>query len=238
MISMTNTNVCGIEVSEIVKQAQVIRAINSSKSASACYDPDAKVTMFRACIVAKVGGGSRLEQYERATKIMGIINPVIMYDSVTDWGKELERTWRQSVANHDKLKANQDNCYGFILVQDLRRIPLEARRLPGQKQLIQESELLFIYRRITAKILKRSRTEGRDYVILSRKYWDKISEDYHKTTGRRLNNHKLGRITTLLSDYGLISRNKRWKDGRQKANLYRLGEFNRFYGKVYKDITK
>lgn len=198
-----------------------------------CYDESPKRFIFNMVIVGINEGFT----FERVKKDFVKLDWNTLFGSpgARSWLKLLEIYWTKLEQN----KKYQGKAVLLLRMEKAvkRAIPESALVMEKQKQKLQYSELAFILKTITAKILKLAKESEYelDYCKLARKYFlvETFKKSYQEKTERRINKEKIARIVALLHEYGLIRMTHRRDSAtRYRRNMYHLTPLNPYWGRL------
>lgn len=221
-----------IKEEEIVQEESFKDRILSHKVLGYFYDEDPKKTILNICSYS-LQSDARLDfARQKASKLFQGMHFKHLYpESSVDWLEYYHKTIHKMQNTYVAPKYGE-RISKFIVEKDVRKIPQHLWVIPSKNQKIKEEEFVFILKTINFKILKNWNNKGRDYYTLPQNWFlnEKAKEKYHEQTKRRVNRHKISRITELLFEYKLIIKYQPWdkKTNKIRPIVYKFGDEN-FY---------
>lgn len=206
--------------------------ILNHKVLSYFYNDDPKKTILNICSYS-LQSDPRLDiARQKANRLFSGMHFDHLYDKGSiDWLEYFNKTIYKMQDKYVPPK-NGERISKFIAQKDVCKIPQHLWIIPSKNQKIKEEEFVFILKVINFKILKNWNEKGRDFYTLPQNWFlnEKAKENYYKTTKRRVNRHKISRITELLFEYKLIIKYQPWdkKTNKIKPIVYKFGDEN-FY---------
>lgn len=220
-----NNTLCGISVKDLVKQSEQIRIINNDSFLAGCYNSSTKRFIFN--LITTYLNHAAEPVYKDFLARIKDIDFAFLFHGVPE-----TETWEQYIARQCKKLMSKKKHTSLVnrskLISLLEKsIPAAEMQIANQQQKISYDEISVILKIITNKILRNNKKLGSDYAILARSYFTcQAAKDYYKKITRRtINNHKLGRIMSLLTTYGFIVKDIRFDFDLKtfKPNSYKLG---------------
>ena len=210
-------------------RGRALRSVNKSKTLSVLFDPDSSErTLRNACIWIlnyMDGDDRKARAFVNALDLNALFHP-------DDWYDRFWRMFCNMKRKFVKVKPNEELVLSFVLRKAIKGlIPASEWRMSAKNQKIVIEELIYVCKTITGKILRRWNRERCDSAVLAHAYFHSpgYAAAYKKATRRSVgrSNHKIGRITDLLDQYGLLVKiARRDEANRQRASIYRMGSMN------------
>ena len=221
-----------IKQEEIVEEESFKDRILSHKVLSYFYDSDPKKTILNICSYSLQSDPKLDFARQKAMKLFKGMHFRHLYgESPIDWLEYFNKTMHKMQNTYVAPKYGE-RISNFIVQKDVRKVPQNLWTIPSKNQKIKEEEFIFILKTINFKILKNWNNKGRDYYTLPQNWFlnEKAKEKYHEQTKRRVNRHKISRITELLFEYKLIIKYQPWdkKTNKIRPIVYKFGDEN-FY---------
>lgn len=219
-------------ISEEVFEESFKDRILRHKVLSYFYDDDPKKTILNICSYS-LQSDLRLDfAKQKATRLFNGMKFDNLYDNKSlDWSEYFNKTINKMKNKYVPPK-NGERISKFIVIKDVNKIPKHLWVIPSKNQNIKEEEFIFILKVINFKILKNWNENGKDFYTLPQNWFlnQKAKENYYKTTKRKVNRHKISKITELLFEYKLIVKYQPWdkKTNKIKPIVYKFGDEN-FY---------
>jgi len=168
---------------------------------------------------------------QKAYKLFDGMRFDALYEKDNDWKTEFRETFFKMQSRYISPK-NGERISNFIVETDVQKVPEHLWTIPSKNQKIKQAEFVFILKTLNFKILKNWQTNRRDFYTLPQNWFlNKFAkEKYYETTKRRVNRHKISKITELLFEYKIIIKNQPWdhKTNKIKPIMYKFGDEN-FY---------
>lgn len=221
-----------IKIEENLQEESFKDRILSHKVLSYFYDDDPKKTILNICSYS-LQSDSRLDfARQKATKLYHGMHFKHLYgENAVDWLEYFNKTMYKMQSTYVVPKYGE-RISTFIVEKDVRKVPQHLWTIPSKNQKIKEEEFIFILKTLNFKILKNWSNKGRDYYTLPQNWFlnEKAKAKYHEQTKRRVNRHKISRITELLFEYKLIIKYQPWdkKTNKIRPIVYKFGDEN-FY---------
>ena len=216
-----------------------IRRIQNSES-KYLYREDPKKTIKNICVYC-------LHRFEHqsafeARRMFRNFKFDLLYEN-GQWETLFDETLEQLQKKFDPSRRQRHKIFSCVLeyelmqeIPDSQLSPDTNPELSTLKQTLKYSELVYVLRTITQKIISKFSLTDERCAILSNRYFlgEEFKANYKKAAGRRINGRKLSVITELLFKYHFIVKTKvKRDDARWKCNQFSLGQRN-----YYKDLAK
>lgn len=221
-----------LEISTQEKTEEFKDRITSHPVLSYFYNESPKKTVLNICSYS-LQSDVRIDfAKEKAEKLYENMRFNLLYPhSKADWDEAFKNMFKRMQSNFKPLKEGE-RIVSFIVEKDVEKVPERLWTVPSKNQKIKKEEFVFILKTLDYKILKNWNTKRKDHYMLPQNWF--LNEDakkkYHEITGRKVNRHKISRITELLFEYKLIIKYQPWdkKTNKMRPIVYKLGDEN-FY---------
>lgn len=221
-----------IKPQKIIEEQSFKDRILAHKVLNYFYNDDPKKTILNICSYS-LQSDIKLEiARQKAIKLFKGMHFKHLYpETDIDWREYFNKTFYKMQNTYVAPKYGE-RISSFIVEKDVRKVPKHFWTIPSKNQKIKEEEFVFILKTINFKILKNWNNKGRDYYTLPQNWFlnEKAKEKYYQLTKRRVNRHKVSRITELLFEYKLIIKFQPWDNKTNKIRpiVYKFGDEN-FY---------
>lgn len=196
------------------------------------YDPSPKRTIINICSYS-LQSDTRVDfAREKAIKIFQGMKFKTLYPKRDSNWEEIFESMLLQMQNSFKPVDGGERILSFIVKKDVEKVPTPLWIIPSKNQKIKIEEFEFVLKTLNFKILKNWHTKRKDHYMLPQNWF--LNEDakkkYYEKTKRRVNRHKISRITELLFEYKLIVKYQPWdkKTNKIRPIVYKLGDEN-FY---------
>lgn len=196
------------------------------------YNIDPKKTVINICSYS-LQSDSRLEfSRQKALKVFNTMRFDSIYErSEINWYEYFNKTFYQMQGSY-RAAQDGERIPHFIVQHDIKKIPQHLWTIPSKNQKIKEEEFIFILKTLNFKILKNWQSKRRDFYTLPQNWFlnEGVKQKYKEKTKRKINRHKISRITELLFEYKIIEKYQPWdsKTNKIKPIIYKFGDEN-FY---------
>lgn len=217
---------------ETIQEESFKDRILQHKVLSYFYDEDPKKTIVNICSYCLQSDQKMDFARQKATKLFKGMHFNHLYEKChIDWLEYFNKTIYKMQKTYEPPKYGE-RISKFIVEKDVRKVPQHLWTIPSKNQKIKEEEFVFVLKTINFKILKNWNNKGRDYYMLPQNWFlsEGAKKKYYSETKRRVNRHKVSRITELLFEYKLIVKYQPWdkKTNKIRPIIYKFGDDN-FY---------
>lgn len=221
-----------IKSEEIVEEESFKDRILAHKVLNYFYNEDPKKTIINICSYSLQSDPKLDFARQKAIKLFKGMHFDHLYSKESiDWLEYFNKTMFKMQNTYVTPKYGE-RISSFIVENDVRKVPKHLWVIPSKNQKMKEEELVFVLKTINFKILKNWNNKGRDYYTLPQNWFlsDGAKAKYHTLTKRRVNRHKISKITELLFEYKLIVKYQPWdkKTNKIRPIVYKFGDEN-FY---------